>query len=223
MEKSEQGKRVIEASFKTIGGVRSFTTFSRLTPEESECRRQLAEIFDDITQIRSREQHLSTLVVCIADCGDDDQDEPITEGSFSQYRFFATYVHDLVFHLDKFDFLLHCIVQGVCKVRRASRFKKLLMRVLEAGLERERYRSLDNRTEAGGIPDEVLNYDALLELDEEHRVDSFTLRKDWVCRVPPLPALAAAYARGNVEPSSAANGIPQIIDKQRRAADDDDP
>lgn len=188
MNRSQAGSAVIAKAFQTIGGIKAYTTFSRPTREEEECVQLLRSHFDTIIKAKSRDLYLNSLVMCIADYSDEDEDEAITEGSFSQHRFYAAYVHDLIYHPDKFDFLMQCIVQGVCRVRRPEKFHRLISAILA--------RQEGETSAARAIPNAILEYDKLLEEDEEKRVESFTLRKDWVCQVPPLPVLAASLAQG---------------------------
>merc|ERR1711916_142780 len=180
------GERAIAESFAAINGVRSFTTFSRLSDEERECVGLVSKHADQIFACKFRDLHLKTLVVCVTGYSDHDEDEPVTESCFSQHRFYATYVHDLVFFPDRFDFLIHCIMNQVCVVRRPNKLRELLSTLLH----REATRS---------VPDEVLNYDKLLEEDDEKRVESFTMRKDWVCRVPSLESVTADAVRRHTQ------------------------
>eukprot|EP00672_Neobodo_designis_P022691 CAMPEP_0174831568 /NCGR_PEP_ID=MMETSP1114-20130205/3169_1 /TAXON_ID=312471 /ORGANISM="Neobodo designis, Strain CCAP 1951/1" /LENGTH=199 /DNA_ID=CAMNT_0016065395 /DNA_START=32 /DNA_END=631 /DNA_ORIENTATION=- len=179
MNRSEAGNKAIAESFAAISGVRSFTTFSRLTDEQRECVTIATQNADRIFACKARDLHLKSLVVCVTGYSDCDEDEPVTENCFSQHRFYATYVHELIFFPDRFDFLIHCIINQVCVVQRPSKFKELLATLLHREAERV-------------VPDEVLNYDRLLEEDEEKRIESFTMRKDWRCKVPALEDVTAA-------------------------------
>ena len=173
MHTSDAGYEVIEKCFSSIGGVKSFTSFGRLTTEQIACRDYLQERRDDLGENKSRDLHLSELMVCISGADEDDADEPLSEACFSQYRFYRTYIHDLIYYPEKFDFLVRCIEESVCVVKMTSRFRILLDRICK-----------NNKVQQ--LPREVVDYDQLLEEDEERRIESFTLRKDWQCTVPPI-------------------------------------
>lgn len=176
MLRSKVGEEAIQRSFQTISGVKSFTSFSRLTPEQEACVDLLKASAAEIFRNRSRDLYLKTLIVCVTGFSDEDEEEPITEASFSQYAFYQTYVHTLVYYPDKFDYVMHCIMNCVCLVRRVQKFRQLIDSLLQKEAKRT-------------VPDAVLDYDRLLEEDDEKRVESFTMRKDWVPQVPAYPDL----------------------------------
>lgn len=182
MNRSPAGQSAIDKSFARIGGVKSFTSFSRFSKEQLECVDLINARMDDIFACKARDLHLKTLVVCITGFSDHDEDEPMTEGSFSQFRFYETYVHDLVYFPDRFDFLLYCIINHVCQVQRPDKFKSMVEQLLHREQDRQ-------------VPREVLDYDLLLKEDDDKRIESFTMRKDWVCQVPPVDVLTTQLAQ----------------------------
>lgn len=172
MKKSvDHGRSKIDQCFVSIGGVKSFTSFGRHTPDQLKCIDLLMRCNAEIHQTRHRDRYLNELIVCITGSEDDDADEPISETSFSQYRFYQTYIHELVFYPEKFDFLVRCIEESVCVVKRPAQFMDLLERICHS-----------NKVEP--LPVEVTDYDQLIEDDEERRIDAFVLRKDWKSTVP---------------------------------------
>lgn len=179
MNRTQAGHDAISRSFATISGVKSFTSFSRLTDEQRECVQLTAAKADAIFTMKARDLHLKTLVVCITGYDDHDEEEPITEGHFSQHRFYTTFVNDLIYFPDRFDFLIHCIINQVCVVNRPAKFKDMIASLLHKEADRT-------------VPLEVLDYDQLLRDDDERRIQSFTMRKDWVCQVPSLEQVTAA-------------------------------
>lgn len=171
MDTSPQARALIEGCFSSIGGVKSFISFTRLGPDQQRCIDVLREKSADIYAARGRDLHLSDLITAITGDEDEEADEPIGEGAFSQHRFYRTYAHDLRFYPEKFDFLLKCIENAVCVVKRPPAFERIIAKLTSKGLARR-------------LPDAVVRYDELLAADEEARIESFTLRRDWVCRVP---------------------------------------
>jgi hypothetical protein len=192
MNRSAAGQRAIDQSFAAISGVRSFTSFSRVTPEQKECVELTNAHAERVFANKARDLYLKALVVCITGYDDYDEDEPITEDSFSQHRFYSTYVHDLVYFPDRFDFLLQCVMHQVCIVQRPPKFKELLRTLLQNDAEH-------------AVPDEVLNYDRLLVEDDERRVDHFVMRKDWKCQVPPLGEVTARAVERQAAQQAAAD------------------
>ena len=172
MLRSEVGEEAIQHSFKVRAGVKVFIS-RRPTPRQEECVFLLEKHVDEIFRNRSRDLYLKTLVTCVTGYSDEDEEEPITEAAFSQSSFYETYVQALVYYPDKFDFLVHCILNCVCLVatHHIPKFKQLV----DGLLQKESKRT---------IPDAVLEYDQLLDADDEKRIESFTMRKDWKSQVP---------------------------------------
>jgi hypothetical protein len=171
MNRTEVGANAIAQSFATISGVRSFTCFSRITPEQRACVVELNACCDEIFACKARDLHLKTLVNCITGYDDFDEDEPVSEGHFSQHRFYKTFVNELIYFPDRFDFLIHCILHQVCLVRHTAKFRELLRALLHKQSERT-------------VPTAVLDYDKLIEADDEMRIESFTMKKDWRSLAP---------------------------------------
>jgi hypothetical protein len=169
MEISKESKSKIEGAFASIGGVKAFTSFSRLTADQQLCVDTLRDMKDVILSTKGRDRYLSALITSITGASDD-EDESMNEATFSQYRFYQLYVHDLRFYPEKFDFLLRCIEECVVVISQS----KLFLGLLENIVSSQRVESL---------PDHVIHYERQLEEDEERRIESFTLRKDWTSQV----------------------------------------
>jgi hypothetical protein len=164
------GREIIDRCFVSIGGVKSFTPFHSLTPAQLECIDVLKEHQQSIMSSRSRDLYLGELILSITG-NEDEEDEPVGSAAFSQFHFYRTYIRELVYYPDKFDFLLRCIENCVVKVQQPARFKRLIERI-------------STRNQVTRLPDSVVNYEKLLEEDDEMRRERFVLRKDWVCQVP---------------------------------------
>ena len=171
MQVSQEARNKIETAFQKRGGVRAFTTFGRVTPEQQQCIDCLMSKRDAIYSTTGRDAYLRDLIMAVTGTEENDDGESITEANFSQYHFYKLYIHELVYYPEKFDYLLRCIEEKVCVVQFPQKFFGLVDRMLEA-------------VEAVPVPDHVRNYEQLLAKDEEMRIESFTLRKDWACRVP---------------------------------------
>lgn len=171
MQISDASRVAIENCFASIGGVKSFNSFGRLNPDQRKCQVFVKENRQSIYSVRSRDVHLPELIIAISDVADDEDGEPITEATFSQFRFYLFYIHELKYFPEKFDFLLRCIEEAVVVVKAPTKFLFLMERMLNQSSNRE-------------IPDGVINYERLIEEDEEERIDKFILRKNWVTKVP---------------------------------------
>lgn len=170
MEISAESRKKIDQAFAFIGGVKSFTSFSRLTSDQQLCVDTLKQMKDTLLTTRGRERFLAELVTSITGTSDE-EDEALNEATFSQYRFYQFYIHELLYYPEKFDFLLRCVEECVVVVALGKMFLGLLERIVTS-----------QRVDV--VPDHVVNYERLLEEDEIHRIESFTLRKDWVPKVP---------------------------------------
>ena len=170
MDVTREKRLLIEACFASIGGMKSFACFSRFTPEQQKCVDFVRGHRDEIFATKGRDRYLNEVVLSITGTTEDD-DEAICEATFSQYRFYRTYVNDLLFFPERFDFLMRCVEECVAVVAQPNKFLGIMDRLLTA-----------DKVEP--VPDAIMNYERLLEEDEERRIESFTLRKDWACKVP---------------------------------------
>jgi hypothetical protein len=150
-QRTSAGNAAIDRLFCTIGGVKAFTSFTRMTPEQLDSVRSLEQVLDRVLRTKNRDLHLRTLSLCLAGFADEDADEPLTESCFSQYQFYSAYAHELVYFPDKFDFLLNCVLHGVCLVRLPSLFVTMLAAILDTGAG------------SGGLPLRALNAAPLSE------------------------------------------------------------
>mmetsp|Transcript_17454 Transcript_17454/g.19878 ORF Transcript_17454/g.19878 Transcript_17454/m.19878 type:complete len:218 (+) Transcript_17454:43-696(+) len=164
-------RQKMDQAFASIGGVRSFTGFGRLTAEQQQCVEALKECKDKMLSTKGRERYLSDLIRCITGSSDEEEDEALNEATFSQYRFYLLYIRELLYYPEKFDFLLRCVEENVVVVQQPKAFLGLLEQILSS-----------QRIER--LPDEVVNYEALVLEDEMARIESFTLRKDWRSNIP---------------------------------------
>ena len=169
MEITKESRAKIDQAFASIGGVKSFTCFSRLSVDQQLCVDTLKEMKDVLLSTKGRDRYLPELITSITGASED-EDEALNEASFSQYRFYQLYVHDLRFYPEKFDFLLRCIEECAVVVALAKMFLGLLEQIVSS-----------QRMEC--VPDHVMHYEQLLEEDEARRIESFTLRKDWTSQV----------------------------------------
>ena len=93
-----------------------FQSFGNLTSEQTHCRQFTIDHLDELTSSRQREKYLQEVVVCIGGFSKWDEEEPLEPCNFSQYQFYQPFTFDLVFYVDKFDFLIKCIAKGVCRI-----------------------------------------------------------------------------------------------------------
>lgn len=173
MEVPLESKQKIEQAFATISGVKSFTSFSRLTPDQTECVDLVIREKSRLIASKGRDRFLSQLIECITGTGDD-EDEAINAAVFSQYRFYELYIYQFLYYPEKFDYLLRCVEERCVAVAKPMKFQSLIETILLASINQQE-----------PLPDTVTRYDDLLREDEERRIESFTLRKDWVPQVPP--------------------------------------
>ena len=139
---------------------------------ERNVRALVRELLPQILRTRGREVYLKDLIVAIAGFSQEDRDEPVTEEFFGDHKSYRHYLEKTVYFVDQFDFLLHCVDRGVCEVRDAAGLHAMLSAVT-APPARENFQ----------FPPSVIAYDTLKAEDEERRIESFTLRKDWVSTV----------------------------------------
>jgi hypothetical protein len=111
----------------TEGGY--YQPFGGLTPEQEQCRDFTRKHLDDLLCARQREKYVKEVKVCACGFGPSDEDEPMDVSNFSQLQFFEPYTNDLVFFVDKFDFVALCIAHGVCKIHEGfeDRFKAAVL------------------------------------------------------------------------------------------------
>eukprot|EP00760_Papus_ankaliazontas_P015685 PhM_4_TR16665/c0_g1_i1/m.24221 len=160
--------------FHDIAGVRSFSPFSKCTLDQIKCAHFVRRYSYDIQSHKSRDLHLKAIVMSVEGHEEEDADEPMTDSSFSQYRFYHTFTVELVYFPDKFDFLMMCVQVGVCLVKSCRRFMDIV-------------RSLVAPRPQMAIPREIIDYDEAVLEDERKRVEAFVFKKDWVSTVPELP------------------------------------
>ena len=161
----------IESCFASIGGVKSFNPFGRLTAPQRECAEYVRANRQALFTARSRDVYLPELLLSISGMQDEEDGELITEATFSQYRFYDFYIRNLVYYPEKFDFILRCVEESVVVVKATSKFLNLMQRVLDLTVDK-------------AIPEDVIDYERLLLEDEEERISRFILTKDWVSQVP---------------------------------------
>lgn len=94
-----------------------YIPFGNLTPPQLECKAFTSTNLADLTSARQREKFVKDVRVCLCGYGGADEDEEMEENSFSQYQFFSPYRNDIVFFVDKFDYMLCCVAYGVCRVQ----------------------------------------------------------------------------------------------------------
>eukprot|EP00759_Apiculatamorpha_spiralis_P044611 PhF_6_TR41570/c0_g1_i3/m.62983 len=150
--------------FEDIAGVRSYSPFGNITAEQAHCAAYVTQNHRAIQTHKSRDLYLKKIMNAIEGNSEADQDEPMTENAFSQYRFHKIFAIELVYFPDKFDFLTMCVEKGVCVVR------NMFLTVMYTLVTPPPVRT---------IPTHVVHYEDELEADEVARIDSFTLRKDW--------------------------------------------
>jgi hypothetical protein len=105
-----------------------YAPFGRLTAAQAECKQFTVKHMDELLRTRQREKFLRDVTVCACGFGEADEEEPMDEANFSQHQFFLPFTYDLVFFVDKFDFVVKCVAHGVCKV--ADGFEDRYMRAL---------------------------------------------------------------------------------------------
>lgn len=171
MDVTAKTRDAIESCFASIGGVKSFSPFGRPSPPQQECAAYVRARRHELFTAKSRDVYLPELLLCISGMQDEEDGELITEGTFSQYRFYSFYIGNLVYYPEKFDFLLRCVEESVVLVKATSKFLNLMQRVLDLTVDR-------------AIPEDVIDYERLLEEDEEERISRFVLKKDWISKVP---------------------------------------
>lgn len=102
--------------FESIAAGGYFQPFGGLTAEQQQCKDFTQKHLDDLLCARQREKFLKEVKVCACGFGPADEDEPMDLNNFSQLQFFEPYTNDLVFFVDKFDFIVLCVAHGVCKI-----------------------------------------------------------------------------------------------------------
>eukprot|EP01012_Entosiphon_sulcatum_P066568 TRINITY_DN9587_c0_g1_i2.p1 TRINITY_DN9587_c0_g1~~TRINITY_DN9587_c0_g1_i2.p1 ORF type:complete len:185 (-),score=32.66 TRINITY_DN9587_c0_g1_i2:78-632(-) len=104
----------------------------KLTESQNLARTILSENIEEILHTKGRERHLFGLTKCVMDCAPEDEEELISPGSFSQFRFYQPFAEELVSFEDKFDFLLLCIHHWICTIqpRMVERFVEILSQIL---------------------------------------------------------------------------------------------
>lgn len=178
MQISDNSRVAIENCFASIGGMKSFNSFGRLSPDQRQCQEFVKNNRVAIFSVKLRDVYLPELIISISGVGEDEDGEPITEATFSQFRFYMFYIHELKYFPEKCDFLLRCIEEAVVVVKAPTKFQFLMQRMLNQSVTRE-------------IPDGVINYERLIQEDEEERIDKFILRKNWVSKVPNVADVTA--------------------------------
>jgi hypothetical protein len=106
-----------------------------LSAAQRDCRDLTRSVLNDVLFSRQREKHVRDVKVCVGGFAEYDADEPLDESCFSQLQFFTPYTHDLVFFVDRYDFLVKCVAHGVCKVAEGfeRRYAATLAAVLDNG------------------------------------------------------------------------------------------
>jgi hypothetical protein len=94
-----------------------FVPFGNCSASQLECKEFTAAHLQELLSARQREKFMKEIRVCVCGYGPADEDEEMEEGNFSQYQFFRPYHEDLVFFVDKFDFIICCVAHGVCRVQ----------------------------------------------------------------------------------------------------------
>lgn len=93
-----------------------FMPFGNMSPAQKECQEFTKKNIKDLTSARQREKYLKELRVCVCGYEPNDESEEMEQNNFSQYQFFKPYM-DLVFHVDKFDFIILCVSCATCRVQ----------------------------------------------------------------------------------------------------------
>eukprot|EP00996_Jenningsia_fusiforme_P003682 NODE_4474_length_803_cov_16.307692_g4138_i0.p1 GENE.NODE_4474_length_803_cov_16.307692_g4138_i0~~NODE_4474_length_803_cov_16.307692_g4138_i0.p1 ORF type:complete len:180 (-),score=38.67 NODE_4474_length_803_cov_16.307692_g4138_i0:129-668(-) len=153
--------------FRGIAGVKSYVPFGNLSPQQERCAQLAIDHIESISNNRMRERFLNELEHCITGFGSGESSEPISTNNFSQFSFYDTYI-GIIYHQEKFDFLLQCIAHRVSLV--ASVHIDTFTRLVEkasAGPDRSQ------------IPEWVVNQREMAERDEEARREAFIPKKTW--------------------------------------------
>lgn len=93
-----------------------FVGFGGLTPEQEHCKEFTRQNLDALLHVRQREKFVKEIRVCCCGYGPADEEEPMEDNNFSQFQFYLPFTNDIIFFEDKFDFLVKCVANGVCKV-----------------------------------------------------------------------------------------------------------
>lgn len=152
------------------------TKNSAFTPEQIACVDRLESQIDRVLTCKRRDMHLRTLCHCIASYSDADMDEPLTADVFNVYECYRVYTQELVYFPDKFDFIIYCILNRVCMVQKPRKFMLLLDDLLLPATA-----ALAERV-GGQLLHRLIREDEKKDDDERARIESFTLKKDWVKR-----------------------------------------
>lgn len=105
-----------------------YQPFGGLTEEQEQCRAFTQQHLEELLCARQREKYVKEVKVCACGYGPSDEDEPMDLSNFSQVQFFDPFTNDLVFFVDKFDFIVLCVAHGVCKIHPG--FEERYMRTL---------------------------------------------------------------------------------------------
>ena len=93
-----------------------YTPFGGLTEEQLHCKSFTNENLHAILHVRQREKFVREVQVCCCGYCSSDEDEPMLDSHFSQFQFYKPWIEEIIYFHDKFDFLVKCIANGVCKV-----------------------------------------------------------------------------------------------------------
>ena len=146
--------------------------FGKLTDDQKRCQERMSEVQDRLISIKGKEMYLKELIIVMEGLSPEDRDEPVTESSFSEYRFYKYFVEKMIYFVQQFDFLVRCISNGICVVHNTRNYHLLLDTILTPPRQDFKF------------PKEIISYDQLREEDEMRRIESFTLTKDWVSAYP---------------------------------------
>eukprot|EP01063_Lacrimia_lanifica_P019167 TRINITY_DN26230_c0_g1_i1.p1 TRINITY_DN26230_c0_g1~~TRINITY_DN26230_c0_g1_i1.p1 ORF type:complete len:205 (+),score=87.72 TRINITY_DN26230_c0_g1_i1:48-617(+) len=169
-----QRRRSIIGSRPNSGNTRP-EDFLHKRLDERPCSEIVGSVLEKVLRKKGRELHLKELIASIGGLSENDRDEPVTADNFTEYSCFKHYLHETIYFEDQFDYLMTCIAEGFCIVNDKPRLIDLL-------------NTLVNPPPAHDFrfPETVVDYDRLQQEDEERRIESFTLRKDWVPQIPAL-------------------------------------
>lgn len=109
-----------------------WVTFGTMSPQQQECKTYTASMLEELLAVRQREKYVSEVKACICGYPPADEAEPMVPENFSQYQFYLPIEREIVAFVDRFDYLVCCVANGICKIHKGfeERYERALLTVM---------------------------------------------------------------------------------------------
>lgn len=109
-----------------------WVAFGSLSAAQQQCKADTADAIDDLFAVRQRERFVHEVKTCVAGYPPADENEPLVPESFSQFQFYIPLERELVSFVDRFDYLICCIANGICKIQPGfeERYARALLNIM---------------------------------------------------------------------------------------------